>query len=101
MVHNYLIYFLLMIFFFFVEASIEQDHCVSIEQDHCVFHCLDTFCQVFGEKINRNKTCVYFSKNVDTQLREDILHHTGFNQVNSFGLYLWANLAPGRRLRLE
>jgi hypothetical protein len=71
----------------------------SIEQAHCVLHCLDTFCQASGQKINRNKTCVYFSKNVDTQLREDILHHTGFNQVNSLGMYLGANLDPGRSLR--
>jgi len=71
----------------------------SIEQAHCVLHCLDTFCQASGQKINRNKTHVYFSKNVDTQLREEILQHTGFNQVNSLGRYLGANLATGRSSR--
>ena len=57
----------------------------SIEQAHCVLHCIDMFCQSSGQKINKQKTQVYFSKNVDNQLREDIIQHTGFNQVNSLG----------------
>jgi len=45
----------------------------SIEQAHCVLHCIDMFCQSLGRKINKHKTQVYFSKNVDNQLREDII----------------------------
>jgi len=57
------------------------------------------FCQSSGQKINRQKTQVYFFKNVDNQLREDIIQHTGFIQVNSLGKYLRANIAPGRTSR--
>jgi len=42
--------------------------------------------------------CV-FSKNVDNQIREDILHHTGFSKANSLGKYLGADIAPRRTPR--
>jgi hypothetical protein len=48
----------------------------SIEQAHCVMHCLDQFCQASGQKINNQKTQIFFSKNVDQQLKDDILQHT-------------------------
>jgi len=38
-------------------------------------------------------------KNIDIQLRKEILHHTRFNQVNSLGMYLGANLSPRKSLR--
>jgi hypothetical protein len=69
----------------------------SIEQAHCVMHCLDLFCQASGQKINNQKT--QFSKNVDSQLRDDILLHTGFSHVTNLGRYLGANLANGRSTR--
>jgi hypothetical protein len=71
----------------------------SIEQAHCVMHCLDLFCQASGQKINSQKTQIFFSKNVDNQLRDDILLHIGFSHVNSFGRYLGANLTTGRSTR--
>jgi len=45
----------------------------SIEQAHCIMHCLNLFCEASGQKINNQKTQFFFSKNVDQQLREDIL----------------------------
>jgi len=48
----------------------------SIEQAHCIMHCLYLFCEASGQKINNQKTQIFFSKNVDKQLREDILQHT-------------------------
>ncbi|CAJ2654248.1 unnamed protein product [Trifolium pratense] len=56
----------------------------SIEQVHCIMHCLDIFCQASGQKINNQKTEIYFSKNVDQQLREDILSHTGYKHAYPF-----------------
>jgi len=32
----------------------------SIEQAHCVLHCLDMFCQASGQRINYQKTQVFF-----------------------------------------
>jgi hypothetical protein len=71
----------------------------SIEQAHCVLPCLDMFCQASGQKINNHKTQVFFSKNVDNELKEEILQHTGFSQVNNFGKYLGANIELGRTSR--
>jgi hypothetical protein len=71
----------------------------SIEQAHCVMHCLEMFCQASGQRINNQKTQIFFSKNVDNQLRQDILQHTGFIQANSLGRYLGANICPGRTTR--
>jgi hypothetical protein len=48
----------------------------SIEEAHCVMHCLDQFCQASGQRINNQKTQIFFSKNVDQQLKDDILQHT-------------------------
>ncbi|MCI13457.1 RNA-directed DNA polymerase (Reverse transcriptase) [Trifolium medium] len=62
-------------------------------------HCLDQFCQASSQKINNQKTQVYFSKNVDQRTKEDILQHTGFSQVDSLGKYLGANIAPERTTR--
>ncbi|CAJ2657953.1 unnamed protein product [Trifolium pratense] len=71
----------------------------SIEQAHCVMHCLDQFCLASGQKINSQKTQIFFSKNVDQRTRDDIVHHTGFTQVNNLGKYLGANIAPSRSTR--
>ena len=60
----------------------------SIEQAHCIMHCLDLFCKASGQKTNSQKTKIYFSKNVDQQLKEDILQHTGYKHVNNMGRYL-------------
>jgi len=62
-------------------------------------HCLGHFCQASGQKINSQKTQIFSSKNVDDQLRDDILLHTGFSHVNSLGRYLGANLITGRSTR--
>lgn len=70
----------------------------SIEQAYCVMHCLDMFCQASGKKLNNQKTQIFFSKNVDN-LRDDILHHTGFSHVNSLGKYLGANISSRRANR--
>jgi hypothetical protein len=37
----------------------------SIEQAHGIMHFLDLFCQASGQKINNQKTEIYFSKNVN------------------------------------
>jgi hypothetical protein len=37
---------------------------------------------------------IYFSKIVDQHLREEILNHTGYTQVNNIGRYLGANISP-------
>jgi hypothetical protein len=71
----------------------------SIEQAHCIMHCLDLFCEASGQKINSQKTQIFFSKNVDEQLKSDIVQHTGYTPVINFGKYLGANIDSGRTTR--
>jgi hypothetical protein len=71
----------------------------SIEQTHCIMHCLYLFCQASGQRITNQKKEIYFSKNVDQQLRDDILHHTGFKYINNINKYLGANIIPSRATR--
>jgi hypothetical protein len=57
-------------------------------------HRLDLFCEASGQKINNQKTQIFFSRNVDQQLKDDILQHVGYTPVISLGKYLGANIAP-------
>ncbi|GAU48589.1 hypothetical protein TSUD_405790 [Trifolium subterraneum] len=52
-----------------------------------------------GQKINNQKTQIFFSKNVDEQVKNDIVQHTGYTPVNGFDKYLGANIASGRTTR--
>jgi hypothetical protein len=36
-------------------------------------YCLDIFCEASGQKINNQKTQIFFSKNVDQQLKSGIV----------------------------
>ncbi|GAU37815.1 hypothetical protein TSUD_276320 [Trifolium subterraneum] len=52
-----------------------------------------------GQKINNQKTQIFFSKNVDQQLKSDIVQHTGYTPVVSLGKYLGANIDLWRSTR--
>lgn len=68
----------------------------SVEQCYNVLHCLEEFCQASGQKLNAQKTQIYFSKNTDPLLKEAILSHTGFKEATRIGRYLGANIVQGR-----
>jgi len=68
----------------------------SIEQAHCIMHCLEHFCKASGQKFNSQKTKIF---NVDQHLKEEILNHASYTQVNNIGRYLGANISPGRTVR--
>lgn len=55
------IFSLLMIFFSFVEAFIQQMD--------CVLDVVDKFCGASGHQINKGKTNIFFSKNISSQLK--------------------------------
>jgi len=59
-------------------------------------HSLDLFCQASKQKINSQKIKIYFSKNVNQQLKDDILQHTSYKHVNNMGRYLWENISLGK-----
>lgn len=72
----------------FTEASLEQ---VDIIKD-----CLLQFCAASGQKINLAKSQVYFSKNVTSDLANDIANGLQIEQTTDLGKYLGVTSIHGR-----
>lgn len=53
---------------------------------------LDTFCKMSGQVISAEKTSIYFSKNVFSQLWADLANQSGFKEVGALGRYTGAPL---------
>ena len=64
----------------FAEATTEQAGVVKA--------CLDDFCVASGEKVNENKSRVYFSENVGFTVRKEIASFLGFLPTSDLGKYL-------------
>lgn len=72
---------------------------VTIAKAYCIKHCLDQLCQSSGQMINVEKIQIYFSANIDSQLRQEIMQHTSFIEVHSLGKCLKANITHDRSYR--
>jgi hypothetical protein len=71
----------------------------NVEQMVVVLNILNHFCQLSGQQISQEKTSIMFSKNVSTQLREELVMMSGCNETPSLGKYLGVPLvgrAPKR-----
>lgn len=51
------------------------------------------------KNIDEQKTQIFFSKNVDQQLRNDMLQHITYTMVTNVDRYLGANIDPGMTTR--
>nr|KYP39528.1 Putative ribonuclease H protein At1g65750 family [Cajanus cajan] len=60
----------------------------SLEQAEIIQSCLNAFYASSGQKINIEKTCVFFSKNVDFSVKTSISSALGFQQIDDLGKYL-------------
>jgi hypothetical protein len=60
----------------------------NVEQMVVVLNILNHFCQLSGQQISQEKTSIMFSKNVSTQLREELVMMSGCNETPSLGKYL-------------
>ena len=87
MVLFFLIYFLQMTSFF-VEASTEQTTVIQ--------NFLDDFCRASGQKVNNEKTCIFFLKRVSNSLAKTICNMLGFIKTLDLGKYLGAQVLHGR-----
>jgi hypothetical protein len=68
-------------------------------QMNVVLKILGQFCQLSGQQVSHEKTSIMFSKNVCSQLREELVLLSGFNETPSLGKYLGVPLvgrAPRR-----
>ncbi|KAF7843744.1 putative ribonuclease H protein At1g65750 family [Senna tora] len=68
----------------------------SLWQAEVIKNCLETFCNSSGQKINKYKTKVYFSRNVNHTRISQICDHLGFSSTIDFRKYLGAPLHSNR-----
>lgn len=68
----------------FAEASLEQ---VRIIQS-----CLEAFCKASGEKVNNDKTNMYVSRKVHSNVVMELSREAGFTLVLDLGKYLGSHL---------
>jgi len=72
----------------FAEASLEQINYINI--------IMDFFCRSSGQKVSKEKTRIFFSKNVPWQLRHQICDVAGFQSMEDLGKYLGVPLLHKR-----
>lgn len=60
----------------------------SEEQIILLKHILDLFCRCSSQKISEAKTRIFFSKNVDSCVKNTICQASGFQMTNDLGKYL-------------
>ena len=63
-------------------AKANRKNCVAIKD------VLDSFCEISGQKISGEKSCVFFSPNVDQNTRIELGEVLGFKSTPSLGKYL-------------
>ncbi|KAE8707428.1 hypothetical protein F3Y22_tig00110384pilonHSYRG00841 [Hibiscus syriacus] len=80
---------------FFADDLVLLDE-ASIEQCDVIRGILELFCKSSGQKINMQKTTIYYSKNVDLDLKNSISASFGFQEVQNLGKYLGVPLLHSR-----
>ena len=60
----------------------------SMEQVQVVKGILDLFCASSGQKVNNQKSCVFFSKNVSLARKQDLSNALGMRLTSDLGKYL-------------
>ncbi|KAL4379394.1 hypothetical protein GQ457_02G018060 [Hibiscus cannabinus] len=60
----------------------------SLDQCDVIRHALDDLCVASGYKVSLSKTSVFFSKNVESGLRQAIVNSFGYVEVTDLGMYL-------------
>ena len=63
-------------------AKTDAKNCSNVKE------VLETFCDLSGQKVNQAKSKVYFSPNVEPEVRGDLCNILGFNFTPNLGKYL-------------
>lgn len=61
-----------------------------------MLQCLDKFCVASREKVNLEKTKIYFSKNVFIELANQVITMSEFEKVPFLGKYLRVPILQGK-----
>lgn len=62
----------------------------------CVMECINNFCDISGQKVNKDKTNIFFSRNVRPEIKNDSCCTMGFKNSTSLRKYLGVPLHNGR-----
>uniref|UniRef100_A0A7N2KX33 Reverse transcriptase n=1 Tax=Quercus lobata TaxID=97700 RepID=A0A7N2KX33_QUELO len=67
--------------------------------DECrkIIDILDTYEGELGQKVNKNKTTIFFSKSIDEATKQEIKDALGLQEIVQFEQYLWLPSLVGRR----
>ncbi|CAL1388618.1 unnamed protein product [Linum trigynum] len=68
----------------------------SQEQVEVIMDCLDQFCDASGELVSKDKSRIYFSKNVKRDLGRDMRNRLGFAMTQDLCRYLGVPVLHGR-----
>ncbi|PKI56643.1 hypothetical protein CRG98_022955 [Punica granatum] len=71
----------------------------SLEQVQVIKNVLDALCAALGQKVNTAKSLLFFSRNVSSDLRAQIMQASGFVAAPSLRRYLGVPLIVGRVTR--
>ena len=68
----------------------------SIDQIQVVMECLDQFCTLSGQKVSLNKSSIFFLRNVETTLANNISSLSQIPTTSNLDRYLGAPSITGR-----
>lgn len=68
----------------------------TIEQAEVMNKCLRLFCDHSGQKVNTQKSSIFFSKNINLELQQKIVEISGIPKVEDMGKYLGIPSIHGR-----
>lgn len=60
----------------------------SLSQAQVMKDCIDLFCCSSGQRVSKEKTRIFFSKNVHSSRRQQISDALGFTRIADLGRYL-------------
>ena len=72
----------------------------SLDQVAIISKVLDKFCQLSGHRISKEKIVVFFSKNTNRQMAQQIGEGFGFKITNDMRKYLRVPIIHGRTTRV-
>src|ERR1044072_8474192 len=88
---EYLIYFLRMMFYYFCQGNKTQIQLVE--------KTLNDFCKASGMKINLEKSRMFCSTNMDSNLQNELSNILGITRASNLGKYLGLPILKGRVTR--
>lgn len=67
-----------------------------MDQGKIMAACINQFCETSGNKFSRSKTRIFFSKNTETSVREEIYNELSMAETDDLGTYLGTPTINGR-----